>query len=75
MLGKSLALAVAAVAGFGMAHAEQPAPTGRASRIPKNRRAHLRSYYGVFDDTPRYYPGAKLARKASDGKIGIARIR
>lgn len=73
MLGKSLALAVAA--GFGMAHAEQPAPTGRASRIPKNRRAHLRSHYGVFDDAPRYYPGAKLARKARDGKIGIARIR
>lgn len=62
-----------------MAHkfifAEGPTVSGRATRIPKNRHERKNMLIAGFDDQPRYYPGAKLARKASKGRLGIATLR
>lgn len=71
-LSSLAALAFAGFAASGLGHIPSVMPESYAPAT-RQRRSRRRTRY--FDDGPRGYPGAKLARKASEGRLGKATIR
>lgn len=62
--------ALLAMAGLGMARSSSVQM--RPHTPSKRRRPRMTVRY---NEVPRYYPGAKLARKAANGRLGLATLR